>query len=362
MSTSDRSESQIFADEIAPPVEEFEQLLRSGCAPAVEESAARYPALAPRLTEAIQLVLRLQDVAPQIPRHDGLEASIERSIRELSSLRAGDRVLHFRIEGDLGRGGMGIVYLAHDENLRRDVALKAIHPQLIRNCSTITTEVDRFAAEARTMAGLTHQHIVKVNGIHRWVETWFFDMELLSGSPLSKILQQLIHDFHGTSVIPINASVTSVAKVIVSPGTTQIARLRKAIDQRHGQSERPETDEKHSQSDRSLVNDGRVRPSSIDQSVFDPAISHLETVLPSQLSDSTVFFYRVAEIGCQISRAVHYAHLQGVLHRDIKPSNLMIDESLNVKVMDFGLAMESPSASTGADSAGSLRYMDSNDL
>lgn len=47
-----------------------------------------------------------------------------------NDLAAGDRVGHFRVLAQLGRGGMGSVYLAEDETLERRIALKVILPEL----------------------------------------------------------------------------------------------------------------------------------------------------------------------------------------------------------------------------------------
>ena len=68
------------------------------------------------------------------------------------------RIGHFRLLGKLGEGSFGEVYLAQDEKLDRKVAIKL--PQRKRKVTEI--EVQEFLAEARTLAGLDHPHIVPV--------------------------------------------------------------------------------------------------------------------------------------------------------------------------------------------------------
>ena len=64
----------------------------------------------------------------------------------------------FEIEGTLGQGGFGIVYLARDPMLSRRVALKVPRPEVL-----ISPEVRRrFLREARAAAGLDHPHIIPV--------------------------------------------------------------------------------------------------------------------------------------------------------------------------------------------------------
>ncbi len=54
---------------------------------------------------------------------------------------------NYRVIDEIGRGGMGLVLRAHDEQLQREVAIKLIRPDLL------TTDLrDRFLAEARSMA------------------------------------------------------------------------------------------------------------------------------------------------------------------------------------------------------------------
>jgi serine/threonine-protein kinase len=60
--------------------------------------------------------------------------------------------------------------------------------------------------------------------------------------------------------------------------------------------------------------------------------------LAERLRDGPLPAREAAELLAKISRAIHYAHERGVLHRDVKPSNILIDESGEPHVMDFGLA------------------------
>ena len=64
----------------------------------------------------------------------------------------------YRIERELGRGGMAVVYLAHDLRHERPVALKVLHPELAETLGT-----DRFLREIKLAARLQHPHIVSVH-------------------------------------------------------------------------------------------------------------------------------------------------------------------------------------------------------
>jgi WD40 repeat protein len=68
------------------------------------------------------------------------------------------RLGRFELRRELGRGGCGIVWLAYDPNLRREVALKVPRPEAL-----VTAEFrQRFLLEARAAAGLEHPHLVAV--------------------------------------------------------------------------------------------------------------------------------------------------------------------------------------------------------
>ncbi|MFL5340369.1 MAG: protein kinase domain-containing protein, partial [Gemmataceae bacterium] len=64
----------------------------------------------------------------------------------------------YRVEKVLGQGGFGLVYLAHDEQLQRRVAIKVPH----RHRVSTAKDADAYLTEARTVAGLDHPHIVPV--------------------------------------------------------------------------------------------------------------------------------------------------------------------------------------------------------
>ncbi len=86
----------------------------------------------------------------------------------------------YTVEGELGRGGMSVVYRARDVRLRRDVAIKLLPPEL----AFVAKVRARFMREAETAAQLSHQNIVPIYGVEERDTLVWIVMALIEGETL----------------------------------------------------------------------------------------------------------------------------------------------------------------------------------
>jgi serine/threonine protein kinase len=91
----------------------------------------------------------------------------------------------YSLQRELGRGGMGIVYLARDVQLDRDVAIKILPLNLARSQEFR----ERFLREARTAAGLSHPNIVPIHRVGEAKGFVFFVMSFIEGETLGERLR-----------------------------------------------------------------------------------------------------------------------------------------------------------------------------
>lgn len=156
-------------------------------------------------------------------------------------MRSGERINdRYRIEQQIGSGGMANVYRAHDEILNRTVAIKVLRSEFSHNEQFIR----RFEREAHAATSLNHPNIVAIYDVGDERDIYYIVMEHVDGMTLKQYLQE--------------------------------------------------------------------EYISVDEAL---------------------------RIMGQICDAIDHAHANRIIHRDIKPQNMMIDQSGNVKVTDFGIAV-----------------------
>ena len=117
-------------------------------------------------------------------RGSGVGNSSFRSVfRYVNRFEVGQQIGVYRIEALLGTGGMGTVYLAHDAELGRRVAIKVV------GSTASDPESSRsLLDEARTVAALNHPSICSVHGLGRIGSEPFIVMEHIVGRPLSSVI------------------------------------------------------------------------------------------------------------------------------------------------------------------------------
>ena len=230
------------------------------------------------------------------------------------------RLGDFRIVREIGRGGMGIVYEAVQESLRRRVAVKV----LATRSPLDEKDRRRFLREAHTAGGLHHTNIVPILGVGEQEEFEFYVMQYIDGIGLDALLSRLRMR---TCRSPVRC---------VSPRTA-ICRGRTRFPTRRPPVPfippfRP----------------SRPRPAIRPSAARNRCASLCRT-----------YWQDVALVGLQVAEALEYAHGQGILHRDIKPANLLLDVHGTTWVADFGLAkgMEHEAVSRTGDILGTLLYI-----
>ena len=104
---------------------------------------------------------------------------------------SGDSFGDYLLVGELGRGGMGVVFKAFEPNLGRYVALKMI----LSGTLSGEDELTRFRYEASSAARLHHPNIVKVHRVGVHEGRHFFSMDLIEGSSLAQQMDSLRAEF-----------------------------------------------------------------------------------------------------------------------------------------------------------------------
>jgi non-specific serine/threonine protein kinase len=193
----------------------------------------------------------------------------------------GKTVSHYKIIEQLGQGGMGVVYKAHDTKLKRTVALKFLPAQL----SSDPQAKERFIHEAQAASALDHPNICTIYEIGQ--------TKPAPGEPGDGESYIAMACYDGVSLRDRIAGVDNVGDVRVGVKHSKQDSTIKPKDFARNASPLPH------------------QPISIDESI---------------------------NITIQIARGLQKAHEKGIVHRDIKPANIMITADGTAKILDFGLA------------------------
>src|SRR3989442_5481889 len=92
----------------------------------------------------------------------------------------------YRVKGELGRGGMGAVYLAEQPGLGREVAIK----ELIQSAIADPVALKRFMQEAQVMARASHPNLVQVHDLEQIGDANYIVLEFVRGKSLRDRLNQ----------------------------------------------------------------------------------------------------------------------------------------------------------------------------
>ncbi len=159
-------------------VRQFVEAQLSGYEPDIEEFVSKYPEFEHQIRQKIkefQKVDSLFDTLVQADESDFADAVTDPGL-------VGQKIGNFEIAEMLGRGGMGVVYLARDTKLKRSVAIKSIPAALAAD----STDRTRFRREAELLASLNHPNIAVIHEIIEEEKSGYLVLEYVPGQTLSE--------------------------------------------------------------------------------------------------------------------------------------------------------------------------------
>jgi hypothetical protein len=249
------------------------------------------------LAEELEALLKAHAQSPafletpvaSLTRHDML-SRLGRLLGPLRAFTPGERLDDFRIERLLGEGSFARVYLATELSLDRQVALK------------ISANAGR---EARTMAGLEHDHIVAV-------------------------FHETTSQTHGARII--------CMQYVQGPNLAELidGLARVPVEERSG-----------------------AKILELVDAAAGPTLFNAQALHDRQALEASDYESACLWIGTRLAEALAFAHERGILHLDVKPANILVNRYGRPMLTDFNVAL-TPSDLAAEDSSvigGTLSYM-----
>jgi serine/threonine protein kinase len=209
-----------------------------------------------------------------------------------------DRVGSYKVRREIGRGGMGVVYLAEDERLKRNVALKVLSPVFASSRDL----QKRFQREAAIASKLDHPGICTVYEAGEAGGIPFIAMRFIHGETLEHWI------------------------------TT--CRLAAGLGERHAF--------------------GTAGPLQAGGGATPPAAAARPALKRTTGAGTRDEILRIVHLVERAGRALHVAHEASLIHRDIKPGNIMITLEGDPILLDFGLARDEEGTGASITQTGAL--------
>ena len=146
-------------DAIEEAVQQFVDARFRGREPDIDEFVKQYPELEHQIRQKIRNLRKIDGLFDSLVQAD--ESDFEDEVTMIRDELVGRKLGGFEIVKVIGRGGMGVVYLAHDTKLDRSVAIKSIPAKLADDSTTRM----RFHREAKLLASLNHPNIAVIHDI-----------------------------------------------------------------------------------------------------------------------------------------------------------------------------------------------------
>lgn len=284
--TSDDILAEIMAD--------WYQRRAEGNEPSLDELIEQHPELAADLRTTFASMQFLDDAFENTQL---LGDAFENKPSDAPSMP--ESVGPYRIYSEIGRGGMGIVYVAEQASMKRRIALKVLTPSL----TNAARSIQRFKREARAAGSLQHTNIVPIYDMGQHAGHWYYAMELVEGRSLAQVIDEL------------------------KRGGSHAASCQSKIT--------------------SQCDGGGSQPTSARP--------------PHRTSNAARgWFEVVAAMFAGVAEALELAHQAKIVHRDVKPGNLLLHTDGTLKLVDFGLAHledNGPTITRSGDRLGTPAYM-----